>query len=38
VTRYANEGHNLSKRQSIEDALRRMHAFFDERLLARQPL
>lgn len=32
LIRYANEGHNLSRRESIEDALRRMHHFFDERL------
>ena len=32
LIRYANESHNLSRRESIEDALRRMHTFFDERL------
>jgi dipeptidyl aminopeptidase/acylaminoacyl peptidase len=36
LIRYANEGHNLSRRESIEDALRRMHRFFDERLLKPQ--
>ena len=33
LIRYANESHNLSRRESIEDALGRMHRFFDERLL-----
>ena len=33
LVRYADEGHNLSRRESIEDARRRMHQFFDERLL-----
>jgi len=36
LIRYANEGHSLSRRESIEDALQRMHRFFDERLVARQ--
>ena len=35
LIRYANEGHNLSGRESIEDALTRMHRFFDERLKRR---
>jgi dipeptidyl aminopeptidase/acylaminoacyl peptidase len=33
--RYANESHNFSRRESIEDALERMHRFFDQRLRAR---
>ena len=37
LIRYANESHNLSRRESIEDALRRMHRFFDERLLRSKP-
>ena len=32
LVRYGNESHNLSRRESIEDALGRMHSFFDERL------
>ena len=36
LVRYANESHNLSRRESIEDALRRMDRFFDERLLKPQ--
>ena len=32
LIRYANEGHSLSRRESIADALTRMHRFFDERL------
>ena len=33
--RYANESHNLSRRESVEDALERVHCFFDERLRGR---
>jgi dipeptidyl aminopeptidase/acylaminoacyl peptidase len=32
LVRYANEGHSLAKRSSIEDSLRRQRAFFDRTL------
>jgi dipeptidyl aminopeptidase/acylaminoacyl peptidase len=32
LVRYANEGHSLRNRASIEDALERMHTFFDRHL------
>lgn len=32
LIRYANEGHSLSQRPSVEDALDRMHSFFDQHL------